>query len=376
MLDEGLLSSLIWPALLLLAGAYLLRPTHSVFPTINEYPGDFLNRKAYREVRQNSRKLIINGLAKYKSPFTFAIPYGRKILLPASLADWVKSNKNLDHRQLVREDFFADIPGFEAQTALHSSDDTVLNIVKTKLGQNNSTMGAMNASLTRGLKETWGDSDEWHKINWYKDTMEIIARAASSVFVGPEKANDREWLDLVQGYVMAYFTAVSELHRYPKWSRSIVHWFMPNAIACRKHVSRARILMREVLEKRQEEVRKAELEGADPPQYNDALAWVQASSGGKADPGDIQLSLAMAALFTTSEAFRQVLIDVARHPGLIEELREEVSQQVKEHGISVAATSNMVLLDSVMKESQRLSSGTGSYCRLFVRISIALTNIV
>jgi cytochrome P450 len=65
----------------------------------------------------------------------------------------------------------------------------------------------------------------------------------------------------------------------------------------------------------------------------------------------------MAALFTTTELFRQLLIEVARHPELVEPLREEVSEQISAHGISVAATSNMVLLDSFMKESQRLSSG-------------------
>lgn len=371
--DFGFLSLLLWPAFLLLTSAYLLRPKPSTFPTANTYPRDFLNRKAYREVQENSRNLIITSLAKFKSPFTIAIPHGRKILLPASLADWVKSNRNLDHRQLVREDFFANVPGFEAQTLLHSADDVVLNVIKTKLGQNDSTMGPMSESLAVGLREIWGEGCEWHTISWYKDTMELIARAASSVFVGPEKAGDREWLDLVQDYVMAYFSGVSELHRYPKWSRWIVHWFLPNAIACRKYVSRARTMMREVLEKRRQEVEKAELEGADPPRYNDALTWVQASSGGRAEPGDVQLSLAMAALFTTSEAFRQVLIDVARYPGLVDELRNEVSKQISEHGISIAATSNMVLLDSVMKESQRLSSSTGLYRNLLIHIFIVLT---
>lgn len=360
MLDQESFKILALTAVLILAGVYILRPTKTVFPIINKYPSDFGNQKAYREVRENARKLIVQGLAKYKGPVTLAIPYGRKILLPASLTDWVKSNKNLDHRKLVKDDFFSDIPGFEAQTVLHSSDDTVLNVIKTKLGQNNSTMDAMNTSIMKGLQEMWGEKREWHAINWYSDTMEITARAASSVFVGPEKAADREWLDLVQGYVMAYFTAVSELHRYPPWSRSIVHWFLPNAVACRKLVARARVLMRDVVAKRQEETRKAEREGAEPPKYNDALFWAEAASGSKLEPGDVQLSLAMAALFTTTELLRQLLIDIARHPDLAQDLRDEISQQISAHGVSVAATSNMVLLDSVMKESQRLSSSIGS----------------
>lgn len=363
MLDQASLNTLALTAVLILAGVYLLRPTKAVFPTINKYPGDFRSQRAYREIHDNARKLVIEGLAKHKGPVSLAIPYGRKILLPASLADWVKSNKDLDHKKLVKEDFFADIPGFDAQTLLHSSDSTVLNVIKTKLGQNNSIMGIMHASIAKGLEEIWGDEREWHTVNWYSDTMELIARVASSVFVGPEKAADREWLDLVQGYVMAYFTAVGELHHYPLWSRSIVHWFLPNAVACRKHVARARILMRNVVAKRHEAIRKAEFDGQEPPKYNDALFWVEAASGGKIEPGDAQLSLAMAALFTTTELFRQLLIDTARDPEITEKLRDEVSQQISAHGISVAATSNMVLLDSVMKESQRLSSSAGSYSK-------------
>lgn len=363
MLDQASLNTLALTAVLILAGVYLLRPTKAVFPTINKYPGDFRSQRAYREIHDNARKLVIEGLAKHKGPVSLAIPYGRKILLPASLADWVKSNKDLDHKKLVKEDFFADIPGFDAQTLLHSSDSTVLNVIKTKLGQNNSIMGIMHASIAKGLEEIWGDEREWHTVNWYSDTMELIARVASSVFVGPEKAADREWLDLVQGYVMAYFTAVGELHHYPVWSRSIVHWFLPNAVACRKHVARARILMRNVVAKRHEAIRKAEFDGQEPPKYNDALFWVEAASGGKIEPGDAQLSLAMAALFTTTELFRQLLIDTARDPEITEKLRDEVSQQISAHGISVAATSNMVLLDSVMKESQRLSSSAGSYSK-------------
>ncbi|KXX80410.1 Fumitremorgin C monooxygenase [Madurella mycetomatis] len=359
MLVEFLLSVHTWSILAILAGAYLLlRPRRRpAFPIINRYPGDFLGRRAYREAHENASKLITEGLAKYQGPITVAIPHGQKIILPSSLTGWVKSNRDLDHKQLVREDFCSGIPGFEALSVLHDPDEMLIGVIKTKMGQNDSTMAAMDASLAKGFQVLWGNDKTWHTIDWQKDTMGIIARAASSVFVGPEKADDPEWLDLVQGYVLAFFTGVSDLHRYPAWSRSIVHWFLPSAIACRKYVSHAREIMNEVIRKRQEEVKRAALEGKEHPAYNDALAWVQAASGGRAEAGDVQLSLAMAALFTTTELFRQLLIEIARHPELVEPLRNEVSEQISLHGISVAATSNMVLLDSFMKESQRQTSG-------------------
>ncbi|KAL2195584.1 cytochrome P450 [Corynascus similis CBS 632.67] len=359
MLLELLLAARTWTVFALLVGAYLLlRPRHRApYPIVNRYRLDFLGRRAHREVQTNARRLISEGLAKHQGPIIIAIPYGQKIVLPSSLASWVKSNKDLDHHQLVREDFFYGIPGFEALSMLHSGDEMIIGVVKTKMGQNDSTLAPINTSLAKGFQELWGDDITWHTLDWQKDTMGIIARAASSVFVGPEKADDPEWLDLVQGYVLAYFTGVRDLHGYPPWSRSIVHWFLPSAIACRRYMCRARVLMNEVLRERQRKNDRAVLEGKQQPDYNDALAWVQAASGGRAEAGDAQLSLAMAALFTTTELFRQVLIELARHPELVDPLMSEVSAQLSAQGISVAATSNMVLLDSFLKEAQRQSSG-------------------
>lgn len=132
--------------------------------------------------------------------------------------------------------------------------------------------------------------------------------------------------------------------------------------------------MRDALADRERRVEEAKAEGRDGPVWNDALAWTQAAPGGKdAEAGDLQLSLAMAAMFTTSELFRQALIDVASHPDIIAPLREESQQQISEHGISVAATNGMVLMDSVLKESQRRSAPVGMYSPPFIHTLIRLS---
>lgn len=361
MLAEILSDVRLWTVLAVLVGVQLLRPKKTTFPVVNKYPGDFFNRKAYHESRVNCRQLITEGLAKHQGPITIVFPHDQKIVLPASLAGWAKSNKDLDHPELVRQEYFAGMPGFEAQTVLHGDDRTPNHVIKTKLGQNESTVAPMNASLDRAFKLIWGEATDWHAINWYEDTTGIIARAASSVFVGPEKCDDAEWLELIQGYVMSYFTAVGELSAYPPWTRSIVHWFLPNAARCRNIIPRARAIMKQVVDKRREEAREAEQEGRPAPEYNDAIAWVQAASEKPIEMGDLQLSLAMAALMTTSEMLRMVLVDLARHPELVEPLRQEITHQISAHGLSIAAASNMALLDSVMKESQRLGSGMGKF---------------
>lgn len=362
MLVEFFSSVYTWTLLAASATAYaLLFRRHTPFPIVNSHSFDLFNRKAYQDYASNAHNLIKRSLSKHEVPIALNIPSGQKIVLPSSLTNWVKSNKDLDHRELARQDFYAGLPGFEAQTVLHASGDMLLDVIRSKLGQNDSVMPVLDASVVKALHLHWSEDAEWHAIDWHTDTTGIIARAASSIFVGPENADNEEWLEVVQGYVAAFFTAVGELHAYPTWSRTIVQRFLPSANACRKYVARARVIMNDVVSKRQEAVAKAKAEGTESPYYNDTIAWTQAASKGKEEAGDIQLSLAMAALFTTSELFRQVLIHVASHPDIIEPLRMEASEQIDKHGVTVAATNNMLLLDSVMKESQRLSAPSGSF---------------
>ncbi|KAI6253880.1 hypothetical protein MCOR21_011566 [Pyricularia oryzae] len=235
MMAELLFNPGTWTALAVLAAAYyhfFLRSPALPFPPANKSASEL----------QDASSLITNSLSKSNGgPVVVTLASGgRKILLPSSLAAWVKTNRDLDHQQLVREDFMSGIPGFEGSTLLHQSGSPIMDIIKTRMGLNDGTLRTLNASVKRTLHDTLGEGAEWHAIDWYAGTSNIIARAASSVFVGPEKADDPEWLELAQTYVTAYFTGVAELGTYPAWARSIVHWFLPNVKTCRKLLPRAR----------------------------------------------------------------------------------------------------------------------------------------
>jgi hypothetical protein len=61
----------------------------------------------------------------------------------------------------------------------------------------------------------------------------------------------------------------------------------------------------------------------------------------------------MAALFTITEVFRQVLIEITRRPKYVKPLREEIRGAMVDGKISGASLVNMQLLNSFIKESQR-----------------------
>ncbi|KAL2703887.1 hypothetical protein AAEP93_004958 [Penicillium crustosum] len=343
-----------WTFIAIVVGFYCLIPKQRpIFPVVNDYPGDIFRRKAYQEYCKNAKQLIAEGFAKYNGPITLLVPNGMKIVLPSVLSDWVKTNRDLDHQELVREEYFAHFPGFEAQYAAHSPDRMLIDLLRTKLSQNEEILPTINQHVAAALQHHWGESDSWHTIDWDKDTTGIISLAAASVFVGPEKASDPEWQALVQTYVREFFAAVDELHTWRAPFRPIVQWFLPHTSACRVLVRRARVIIRDVVNRRAEETEVAQRQGRNAPRYNDVLSWTLDISSNKLPAGDIQLALAMAALFTTSEVLRQILIDIAKHPELTAPLRQEIKQSISDHGFCQAALQKMELLDSVMKESQR-----------------------
>ena len=339
------------------AGLYLYKKRQQhLFPAVNDYANDHTRNKAYARYEAEAKELIATGLTEHQGPITILTPGGPKVILPASLTDWVKANKDLDHPELVKDDYLSDYPGFEAQTAVHHSDRILINVIKSKLSKNEGSVTVLDASLSEALKQYWGDSEAWHLIDWQQDTTGIISRAAASVFVGPDLAKDTEWQRVTIKYVIDYFTAVGQLRRWPASIRPIAHYFNPFSRACKQGMRQVRDMLREEMVRR----RAAKASGAI---YNDAIEWTSTAAGDKdIDQAALQLGLAIAALFTTSEALRQTVIELCKNTDIIPAMREEIQQAISEFGWTMSALFKMKLLDSVMKESQRTLPSLGM-CR-------------
>lgn len=145
---------------------------------------------------------------------------------------------------------------------------------------------------------------------------------------------------------MTVFLATRALRPWPRWLRPLVQWFLPACKSCRAEVKRSREVLHKSLAKR----------AAEDREYDDSISWFSEIAAGQSyDPVAAQLGTSMAAVVTTSELLKQTLIEICSHELMIP-LREEVEAVVHEHGWSPAALTNMRLLDSVIKETQRLNS--------------------
>ncbi|KAG6362549.1 hypothetical protein INS49_007641 [Diaporthe citri] len=67
----------------------------------------------------------------------------------------------------------------------------------------------------------------------------------------------------------------------------------------------------------------------------------------------VQLILSFLAIHTTTDLLTKTLVELAQHPEVMNDLREEISNRTGLDGLTKASLQGMKLLDSVIMESQR-----------------------
>ena len=145
------------------------------------------------------------------------------------------------------------------------------------------------------------------------------------------------------------FKAAEELRLWPAPLRHVVHWFLPSCQGARALVKDSRRLLEPLLEKR----RQQKLAG--PVDVDDAVEWVEKEANGRYyDPVTVQLMLSLVAIHTTTDLICQTMIMLLQHQDLVQELRKEIIAVLDEQGWKKTSLYSMKLLDSVIKESQRI----------------------
>lgn len=157
------------------------------------------------------------------------------------------------------------------------------------------------------------------------------------------------------------FQSVRVLRSWPEFLRPLVHWFLPECRKCRQQVRLARSMLKPLFEHRARAKAAAAEAGqkASSKDSENTIDWIeQAAAGRPLDAAGAQLGFAIGALHTTTELLRQSLLDICAHPELIQPIRDEVKKAVNESGWTTAGLFKMQLLDSIIKETQRLKPGS------------------
>lgn len=95
--------------------------------------------------------------------------------------------------------------------------------------------------------------------------------------------------------------------------------------------------------------------GQSEPWFNDAIDWFEEFfDGSPYDPVGLQINLSVGAIHTTTDLLYWTMICIADHPEYFDLLREEIIRVLSSEGWRKTSLYNLKLLDSVIKESQRL----------------------
>lgn len=187
----------------------------------------------------------------------------------------------------------------------------------------------------------------------------LVARISSRVFSGTELCRNEEWLALTPQYAVDVFAAARALRRWPKALAPIVQWWLPETRRIRSEVRQARKLLDPIVEKRRQDPAKA-------AKAADAIAWCDEMAKGRPiDNAIYQLGLAVAAIHTTTELITHTLFDLLEHPGYIDRLREEIRSVLSVGGWRKSSLYNLKLMDSALKETQRLHMPDYGKCLSF-----------
>lgn len=187
-----------------------------------------------------------------------------------------------------------------------------------------------------------------------EDVFQIISRLSTRVFMGKELCRDDAWIQASSKYTRVAFPAGWKLGQWPRWSRPVVHWFLPSCWEVRKSLARARKVLKPHLDRRNAIKAEALASGDTNLTFGDSIEWFEQEYTESFDPASEQILLSLVAIHTTSDLLQQTMVDLACNPELFGPLREELVRVLRSKELERTALYSLKLMDSVIKESQRM----------------------
>ncbi|XXG94893.1 lysine permease [Hypoxylon texense] len=287
---------------------------------------------------------------------------GERIIIPHQLLEEVRNDRRLSFGYGFIEDggFKGRVSGFEPFSIL-IQDAVFQNVIKKHLTKVPASMlKSLNDEAEFIIPRTISDSSDWNEMALSPAFHEIVAKVATRVFLGKEFSRNDDWIRATQGFTHSWLVGGSALHLWPEPLRVFIHWFLPGCRAARAQVKEARRMLAPVVAKRQATIQAAIAAGHDVPRFDDAIEWMAEETTRKGVARDtamlvnFQLVITLVAIHTTTDLLQQFVVDLAQNPESFQQIRREVIDQLQAEGMSKESFHKMPLLDSALKETQRL----------------------
>ncbi|KAJ6557715.1 cytochrome P450 [Mycena capillaripes] len=208
--------------------------------------------------------------------------------------------------------------------------------------------------LVCAFDEVLALEDEWKLVPVLPSMMQIVARVSNRLLVGLPLCRDQEYLNFNINYTINIFLRGRLIALLPDVLKPILSPF----IAARNTLmNRMLKFVGPMIEERLRNENEFGSEWEDKPV--DLLSWLlELAEGPERTPPALalrMLAVNMAALHSTSSALTSALYDLTTYPNHIEPMRAEAKRAVQQEGWTKAAINNMHMIDSFLRESQRLN---------------------
>ncbi|KLU88223.1 hypothetical protein MAPG_07210 [Magnaporthiopsis poae ATCC 64411] len=286
---------------------------------------------------------------------------GPMIVLPENMTLAIKNTPALSFRRAFTGLLPFPLEGIsEAESVLDHPTELVQKVITKHLTKRLNTVTKPLAEETSvAMKKNFKNNSDWNEVLIVPTLVDIVSRLSSRVFLGPELCRDEEWLKLTDGYAVEQNKARLTLRIFPYWTRPIVYWFLPQCMSSRAMKKRARKIVEPLVAKRRQERQEAIAKNMPPPVHNDAIEWGDLEADPSSyDPTNFQMMLSFAAIHTTSTLLGQTLVKLAERPDYVQALRDEMIAVLPDGGWTKLTLYKLKLLDSAIKEVQRLWPGS------------------
>ncbi|KAI1310734.1 cytochrome P450 monooxygenase [Xylaria venustula] len=333
-------------------------PSLRKLPHINR--GNFFsNAQVKHDFRYSANAILADGRKKYPNQsYRMTTDFGEVVVLQSESFDEIRNNPHLSFFGTFGQERVCEIPGFEPLAAFGKDGKLVQLIARNQLTKLlNHVTAPLSEEVSLAVSINMGESSDWHEISILPALRDITVRMSSRVFLGEELSRNEDWLDIMGNYAVDTIKAVNILTKYPKDIRPYISWLFPECKHVQDYYRRARNLIDPILEEREALKRAAVADGKPAPVFNDALEWITQESKAHNTHYDVvtfQLIMSVVATNTTTDLFYFTLLDLIRHPETLKAVRDEIVQVLKAEGWKKTSLYNMKLLDSVIKESQRM----------------------
>ncbi|KAI0157831.1 cytochrome P450 [Xylariaceae sp. FL1272] len=310
------------------------------------FPWNVLKPQSYEPLETGKLLARAKGLCP-GSPFRISTADGESIHLPSEFAEELRNDRRFHFGEIVTRNSHGHTPGF----LFHNlTIDHLAAVTKWR--------------LTKSL--------EWREVQVSTSVLNLVTRLSARVFVGPELCRNDEWLRLTHEYTLTLVIAGARLRSYPKFIRPVVHWFLPECKTLRAQNKDAQRVIGSVIDKRRAMKAKA---GGASPDFNDALQWAEGEAAGQPyEPAFFQLGMSFVAIHTTTDLLSKFMVQLAESPEFFAPLREEIAMVIGASGWEKASLHGLKLLDSALKETQRLKPAQTASMFRYGQADVKLSN--